>query len=243
MSLAHFLVANAAADGESVVLEDAEAKHARVRRVRRGEQIVVLDGGGWSAVAVVDSIGDRAVTARIVRTLPLRHGESPLDLTLAVALLKSDRFDWIVEKATELGVTRIRPFTSQYSLAEPSAARRKRWQQIAVSAAKQCGRTVAPEVHAPVPFGTVVRDYDGAKYLFAEGGAEATLTANEKPGTVSVLVGPEGGFTTEEREQAKSFGCRLVTLGPRILRAETAAIAALTLCQHAFGDLALLPAS
>jgi 16S rRNA (uracil1498-N3)-methyltransferase len=238
MSLPHFLVSRPTAEGASTELGAAEAKHARVRRVRRGEEVVVLDGGGWSAIAVVDSLTQRGVSVRIVRALPHRHGESPLDLTLAVALLKSDRFDWIVEKATELGVTRIRPFVSRHSLARPSAGRRDRWRQIALSAAKQCGRTVPPEVHSPVPFGSVVHELGGTKYLFAEGGGGTSLRAEESfPRRIGVLVGPEGGFTAEELNEAEKAGCRLLTLGPRILRAETAAIAAVALCQHVFGDL------
>jgi 16S rRNA (uracil1498-N3)-methyltransferase len=238
MSLARFLVADAAADGASIELEAAEAKHARVRRVRGGEEVVVFDGRGWSAVAVVETIGARNVTVRIQRTLPPRHAESSLDLTLAVALLKSDRFEWIIEKATEFGVTRIRPFTSRNSLAQPSSARRNRWQQIALSAAKQCGRTVPPQVHPPVPFRALLDELTGAKVLFAEGSGEPTLHVGKNLNEpVSILIGPEGGFTPQELDQARSANCRLVTLGPRILRAETAAIVAVALCQHTFGDL------
>jgi 16S rRNA (uracil1498-N3)-methyltransferase len=237
MSLPHFLVSRPTAEGASIELDAAEAKHARVRRVRRGEEVVVLDGRGWSASAVVDSMTQRGVTVRILRARPPRLGESPLDLTLAVALLKSDRFDWIVEKATEIGVTRIRPFVSHHSLARPSAGRRGRWGQIALSSAKQCGRTVPPEIHAPVPFEAVVHDVGGTKFLFAEEGRGSGLPRSETAATaVSVLIGPEGGFTTEEVQAAEAAGCRLASLGPRILRAETAAIAAVALCQHLFGD-------
>jgi 16S rRNA (uracil1498-N3)-methyltransferase len=238
MSLPRFLVGSAAADGASIELEAAEAKHARVRRVRRGEEVVVFDGRGWSAIAVVDTIGTRAVTVRIARTLPPRHAESSLDLTLAVAVLKSDRFDWVIEKATELGVTRIRPFTSRNSLAQPSSARRKRWQQIALAAAKQCGRAVPPQVHPPAPFRALLDELTGARILFAEGSGEPTLHAGKDlTEPVSILVGPEGGFAPQELDEATAAGCRLVTLGPRILRAETAAIVAVALCQQTFGDL------
>jgi 16S rRNA (uracil1498-N3)-methyltransferase len=238
MSVPHFLVTGPAADGASIELDRGEAKHARVRRLRRGEEVVVLDGRGWSAAAVIDTIDSRRVVVRIVRALPERRGESPLDLTLALALLKSDRFDWIVEKATELGVTRIRPFMTEHSLARPSTGRRDRWRQIALSAAKQCGRTVPPEIHPPVPFREALGDLDGVKYLFAEGGpGRAPLEANVAVASVSVIVGPEGGFTSEEVATASAADCQVVTLGPRILRAETAAITAVALCQHLFGDL------
>jgi 16S rRNA (uracil1498-N3)-methyltransferase len=239
MTLPHFLVPQPAREGSDVELDPAEAKHARVRRIRRGEEIVVLDGRGWSAFAVVDTVGARALRVRIVRERPERHGESSLDLTLAVALLKSDRFDWLIEKATELGVTRMRPFASRFSLARPSAARRERWRQIALAATKQCGRSVPPEVHPPVAFDAVLRQIGGTKYLFTEGTEIARRQPDEPipPQSVSILIGPEGGFTDEECSAAEAAGCRRISLGPRTLRAETAALAAVTLCQLVFGDL------
>lgn len=238
MSRPHFLLPRAVPDGASLELDAAEAKHARVRRVRPGEEVVVLDGSGWSAIGVVDSLAGRAVRVRVVSAQPHRQGESPLDLTLAVALLKSDRFDWLVEKATELGVTRIRPFASRYSLARPSGARRERWRQIALAAAKQCARTVPPEVHAPVGFQEVIRDLAGTKLLFAATSAAEGLPAQPAAGPIGVIIGPEGGFTADELNEARTAGCLLAGLGPRILRAETAAVSAVALCQHAFGDLA-----
>jgi 16S rRNA (uracil1498-N3)-methyltransferase len=238
MSRPHFLVSRATPEGASIDLELGEAKHARVRRVRRGEEVIVLDGLGWSALAEVDCVTQRSVLVRIVAARSPRHSESPLDLTLAVALLKSDRFDWLVEKATELGVTRIRPLTSRYSLGRPAAGRRERWRQIALAAAKQCGRTVPPDVHPPAAFEAVLRELAGTKVLFAEASAPTGLpTEQAATGRISILIGPEGGFTPEELKEAESAGCHLASLGPRILRAETAAIAAVTLCQYTLGDL------
>jgi 16S rRNA (uracil1498-N3)-methyltransferase len=240
MSLPRFVVERPVAPGESMELTGAEAKHARVRRLRSGDQVVVLDGSGWSALATID-LRRRAVAVRIVRVLPERAGESPLDLTLAVAVLKSDRFDWLIEKATELGVTRIRPFFSRYGLGHPSAARRRRWQQIALAATKQCGRTVPPEVQAPTELVTVVEELRGLRLLLAEHGEHPSLGerlpehGDVQP--ISVIIGPEGGFSPEELDSARAASCHLVSLGLRILRAETAAITAAAICQLVVGDL------
>lgn len=241
MSLPRFVLDRPVAPGESAELTDAEAKHARVRRLRSGDEIVVIDGSGWSALATIE-LGRSAVSVRIVRSLPERAGESSLDLTLAVAVLKSDRFDWMIEKATELGVTRIRPFFSRHSLGRPSAKRRTRWQQIALAATKQCGRSVPPAVQAPAELATVVEESPGLRLLLAEHGTHPSmhdhLGERRDAQPVTVIVGPEGGFSPEELESLQAASCRLVSLGPRILRAETAAITAVAICQLVGGDLA-----
>ena len=241
MSLPRFLIGRDVAEGERIELATEEAKHARVRRLRPGEPVVLFDGAGRSWLGVIDVCSRRAVEVVVTKRFPEREGESLLDLTLALAVLKSDRIDWVVEKTTELGVSRIRPFVSQHSLARPSAARQARWRQIALSAAKQCGRTVVPRVEAAVDWKVLLGEPSPCRLLFW-GTSEARpfgemAAVFPRPEQVTVIIGPEGGFAAAEIDAARSAGCDLIGLGPRILRAETAAVVAVALSQHLWGDL------
>jgi 16S rRNA (uracil1498-N3)-methyltransferase len=237
--LPRFLIDRPAEPGDAVPLPDDEARHLRVRRLAVGDPIALFDGAGRSYLARLESLSRAGAVARVTEALPARAGESALDLTLAVAALKADRIDWVVEKATELGVTRIQPFTSTHTLARPSPRRQERWRQIALGAAKQCGRASAPAIAAPLELAAVLALPAAARLLFAEDGSGSPLSglAFAEPSPLLAIVGAEGGFTADELAAARAGGCHLVGLGPRILRAETAAIAAVALCQARWGDL------
>jgi 16S rRNA (uracil1498-N3)-methyltransferase len=239
MSHPRLFVLRSVKPGERVELDREESKHARVRRIAAGELVEVLDGTGWSALATYEPTTRNAAAVRVTEILPVNHRESPLDLTLAIGVLKSDRFDWVIEKTTELGVTAIQPFESTHSLAHPSAARQQRWQQIALSAVKQCGRTVPPTIRPPVAWAEILAAQTPLRFLCSEHGQAEPLTQlarqSQQPPAVSIVVGPEGGFHPGEIESALAAGYRTVTLGERILRAETAAIAAVALCEELLG--------
>jgi 16S rRNA (uracil1498-N3)-methyltransferase len=237
--LPRFLIQTTAALGDRIGLPHDEAKHVRVRRLRPGEEVALFDGAGASYLARIEAVSRGAVTVEVTAIRPLREHESPLDLTLAVALLRSDRTEWLIEKASELGVTRLQPFASTHALGRPSPARQARWQQIAAAAAKQCGRSVVAQITPPVDFAAVLRQPCSARLLLAERGGRDDLLRLELGAVTSVqlIIGPEGGFTDAELDAARAAGCRLVDLGPRILRAETAALAALALVQARWGDL------
>jgi 16S rRNA (uracil1498-N3)-methyltransferase len=237
--LPRFLIDRPAALGDALSLRAEEAKHARVRRLGVGDLVALFDGAGHSYVARLEALSREAAVVRIIEALPERDGESPLALTLAIAALKSDRLDWVIEKATELGVARIQPFTSTHTLARPSRDRQGRWRQIALAAAKQCGRSAAPAIGEPTDFAAVLALPAAARILFAEDGSGASLTsiALAAPPSLLAIVGAEGGFSADEVTVARRTGCHLVGLGPRILRAETAAVAAVVLCQARWGDL------
>jgi len=227
--------------GEHVVLDAVEARHARVRRLTPGGNVIVFDGVGNSRLATVQRVSRQAVELRLLQALPFRSGESPLEVTLGLALLKAERLEYVIEKATELGVSRILPFASRYSLGRPSVARRSRWKHIAVSAAKQCARTVVPPIEEPVRFVEVLREPAPCRVLLWEG-AEPEQAADlarihPVPARVTLLIGPEGGFAADEVDAARAAGWRLISLGPRILRADTAAVAAVAVCQNLWGDL------
>lgn len=234
--LPRFVIAAPAAVGEVVTLADEEARHARVRRLAVGEAVALFDERGHSCVGEVTAVARDAIAVRVTAVRPPDENESRLDLTLAVGLLKADKLDWVIEKATELGVRRIQPFASEHTLAQPSAAKQARWQQIARSAAKQCGRSRVPAVAAPCALAAVLRS-GATRLLLAEHGDTVPFADVEAAGPLTLIVGAEGGFAASELAAAHAAGARLIGIGPRILRAETAAIAALALCQARWGDL------
>lgn len=237
--LPRFRIEPGAAVGEVLALPADEAKHARVRRLGIGDRVALFDGSGRSYVGRLESLSRGGASVRIDEALPESDAESSLALTLAVAPLKADRFEWVIEKATELGVTSIQPFHSAHSLARPSGDRQTRWRHIALAAAKQSGRSVAPQISAPLAFSELLALPAEARVLFAEDGSGTALTelALGAPTSLLAIVGAEGGFSGDELAAARGAGCHLAGLGPRILRAETAAIVAAALCQARWGDL------
>src|ERR1044072_503556 len=236
-------------DEKSVVLDKDETLHLRdVLRMHPGDEVFVFDVTGREfrcTVAAVDrNSSDLAIFSEVEPARP----ESPLNLSLAVALLKHEKFDLVVQKATELGVNPIIPVTSDRADVRPRAdeqagKRVSRWQRIALEAAKQSGRARVPEVTAPVSLADFTHHKAEADLalMFAERAGQSLGkicegVANPLASLVA-LVGPEGGWTDGEIETARESGWGIVTLGGRIMRAETAAIAVIALLQHRFGDL------
>jgi 16S rRNA (uracil1498-N3)-methyltransferase len=170
------------------------------------------------------------------------RAESPLTLTLAVAIAKGPKLDWVVEKATELGVSRVVPFTCERTVAagREFASRVNRWRRIAAAAAAQCGRTVCPQIDGVTDFSSIARQaprHDRSLLFWERRGAAWETRAVAAVRSVVVATGPEGGFSEAEVAQAQAAGFAISTFGPRILRAETAAVAAVALAQHRWGDL------
>lgn len=239
--LPRFLVTPEALCRERVMLEPAEAQHAHVRRLPPASKVIAFDGRGRSRLARVAHVFRHNVELELLEHLPDGEGESPLELTLAVGLLKGNKLDEVIERTTELGVDRIRPFTSRYSLARLSPARCARWQKIAASAAKLSGRTKIPHIDAPCDLPAVLREGGTCRLMFWEGaharGGRDLTDVKPAPSAVTLLVGPEGGFAPDEVDASRSAGFCLIGLGPRILRAETAAVVGVALCQQLWGDL------
>jgi 16S rRNA (uracil1498-N3)-methyltransferase len=223
---------------QSVTLSADEARHLReVLRLKPGDVVSVFDGAGKEFAAHVVQARREFAELELDEEITTARPESPLQITLAVALLKGEKFDLVVQKATELGVNKIVPLITRYAdikLRDQSDAAKRvaRWQRIALEAAKQSGRAVVPEVSLPVKFDSLL---DGSCVLFSESGGQALTRIDT--GSVTAIVGSEGGWSEEELEQARAAGAQIVTLGGRILRAETAAITAAALLQHRFGDL------
>jgi 16S rRNA (uracil1498-N3)-methyltransferase len=208
-----------------VVIHGPEAHHlGAVRRVRPGDAVRLFNGGGSEYPARVVEVTRRDVTVEVLAAeSPPR--ELPFSLHLAVALPRPDRAQFLVEKLTELGVTELTVLTTERSASSPREAKRDKLERYVVEASKQCGRNVLMRIHAPRPWAEFATGpLLPARRLFAHphaGGGPGLVGS----GDVVAAVGPEGGFTDQEAALAEGAGWRLVDLGPRILRVETAALA------------------
>jgi len=232
-------VPSALVDGPRVRITGGELRHVRTLRLGAGAHVCVFDEHGAEHEVRIERLGARAAEALILSSRHPRR-ESTLDLVLALALLKGAKMDLVVEKATELGVRRIAPFLCRHVMAH--GARTERWRRIAVAAAKQSSRTRVPVVDAPVPLDTLLATpWPGLRLLAWEEEQERSLGSLAPAAeAVVVAVGPEGGFAADEVDAARAHGFTTVSLGPRILRAETGAIVAAALCQQRWGDLGRL---
>ena len=224
----------------SVTLGADEARHLReVLRLKPGAEVTVFDGAGKEFHARVIQARREFAELELGPEIDAARPESPLRITLALALLKGEKFDLVVQKATELGVTNIVPMTTRHAdikLRDESDAHKRvtRWQRIALEAAKQSGRAAVPAIENPTSFSTVLASLNPC-LLFSE--REGNELPPVESNAVTTIIGSEGGWSDEELAEAGVAGAEIVTLGGRILRAETAAIAAVTLLQHRFGDL------
>ena len=234
----------------------ADAHHlAHAMRARSGERLLVTDSEGHSAEVQIAGFAAGKVLLRLVRCMEETH-EPPCCVELFQCLPKGDKMDFIVQKATELGAARLHPVMSRNAVVrydeKKARARAARWQKVAAEAAKQCGREKIPEIREIRPLAAVLRELaDGRigdasdsepelRLFFYEGEKRCGLqdilrqTAAQR---ILLLVGAEGGFAAEEAELSRAAGFLPVTLGPRILRAETAAVVSLALVQYEKGDL------
>ncbi len=228
------------APGASFDLPENAARHVAALRLRTGDRVVLFAGDGYEWRATLTAIGKRGVQVAVhERTEASR--ESPLAITLAQGICAADRMDLVLQKATELGVARIRPILTTRSIVRLSQERQEKreahWQNVVIAACEQCGRNTVPEV-APV---AGWRDFlaepagPGLRLLLSPQG-DATVRSLEVGAPVTLLIGPEGGLSEEERELAGLAGFRPVRFGPRILRTETAPLAAIAALQAMYGD-------
>jgi 16S rRNA (uracil1498-N3)-methyltransferase len=223
--------------GRTVALDGGQAHYlGKVMRVAEGDTVVLCDNatGEWSSEVV--AVGKRSIELE-VRAQLRERGQVP-DLWLCAALLKKDRFDWVLEKATELGVRRIQPVLTRRCVADKLKLERAR--AVTVEAAEQCARTALPELAEPVKLDALLRDWPTDRALFFAdelGGEPAAAAFAAHPGPAALLIGPEGGFDGAERDAIRALRqAEPITLGPRILRGETAAIAAAALWMGTQGD-------
>ena len=227
-----------------VVLPADAARHATgVLRLRAGAEVFLFDGSGGEYRAELTRVSRAEVRARPLQRREVRR-ESPLALELVQGISRGERMDLVVQKAVELGVSRIRPLLCERSVVRLDAARAdkrtRHWQAVAAGASEQCGRDRVPEVTAPLSFGEWLSaaPRDGLRLTLSPA-AGRTLAELPPPdaGKVTLVVGPEGGLAPGETEALAAAGFGPLRLGPRVLRTETAALAAITALQLRFGDL------
>jgi 16S rRNA (uracil1498-N3)-methyltransferase len=232
------------ADGR-VTFDAGESRHlARVLRLRPGDTVIATDGAGRDYTVRLESVGETATGTVIAEAAGV--AASPLAVTLIQGVPKGDKMEAIVRAATELGVARVRPALCERTIVRLEASRwrerARRWQRVAREAAKQCGRAVIPEVEPPRPLAewlALGEPADLALCLWESGGTPlaAVLAAVVAPRSVLLVIGPEGGLAAAEVEAARAHGLTVASLGPRILRTETAGPALVAIVQSRFGDL------
>lgn len=237
-------VPHSLAPGAGLVL-DPERSHyvSRVLRLRAGDDLVLFDGSGREHAGSVSSASREGVTVSVGAAREC-DVESPLAVRLIQGLSRGDRMDFVVQKATELGVQRITPVITEFSVVRLDAAKAEKrvehWTRIARSACEQCGRNRIPAIDPPQPFpGVLGPEAAGSARVVLHPGAAGTLSSLQVPASrIELLVGPEGGLSDGEIEQATAAGYLACSFGSRVLRTETAAIAALAVLQARYGDLA-----
>ena len=227
---------------KGAVIDGEDGRHiSRSLRKRIGEALTVSDGRGFDYDGEIEEISGDTVTVRLFRQYK-NESEPTLRVTLYPGMPKGDKLELVVQKSTEMGACGITPVLTDRSVSRPdaksAAKKQERLQRIALEAAKQSGRGAVPEIGAMMSFKEAVRSAKGTKILFYEGGGlplSKCLPADETE--VSVFIGPEGGFAPEEVEFAKENGVVTATLGPRILRTETAPLAALSILMYITGNM------
>ncbi len=216
-------IAEAPAIGATIAIRGEEFHHAvRVVRVREREPVELFDGRGFAASGIIESLASDHALVRV--EAPIESREPGVDITLAMAIIQLERFELVLQKATELGVRTIVPIETERVEIRPERYRGKmeRWEKIVFEATKQCGRAMIPTIEAPADFAAVMAR-PGAKVLFD---ADMEPTAKASSESVTLFIGPEGGWTERELALAREHGAAFQRLGPRRLRAETAAIVA-----------------
>lgn len=224
---------------EGVTLGQEETRHLKdVLRMTFGERITIFDGLGNEFLCEIVGTVKRQTSLKIIEQIPPKMPESNLDLTLAVSILKGDKFDLVIQKAVELGVNKFIPLQTKRCDVRLRNIDKKiiRWEKIIIGAAKQCGRAKLMTITQPFDFKELLKNSDEQAILFSERGGEAfsKLFVSNK---ITAIIGSEGGWEESELKLAKQNGVEIITFGGRILRAETAAISIPTILQHRFGDL------
>jgi 16S rRNA (uracil1498-N3)-methyltransferase len=238
MRLSRFFIDAPLSHGEHELPEAQSHYIGRVLRMTEGDAVQLFDGSGTEFPATLIEVGKKRVRVKIDESFA-GLTESSLLIHLGQGLSRGERMDWAIQKATELGVTQITPIISErceVRLKDERAEKRQlHWQQIAISACEQCGRSVVPVVNPPVTLTDWLKNTQADLKLVLHPVAEP-LVSHEKPASLAFLIGPEGGLNDAEVEQAKGAGFHAARLGPRVLRTETAPVVALSIAQQLWGD-------
>src|SRR4051794_10819177 len=233
-SLPRLFVRTPLGDGAQIELDSGQGNYlGNVMRLAVGAELLLFDGASGEWLARIASAGKKRMTLAVERRT--REPETIPDVWLAFAPVKRAQTDWLVEKATELGAARLLPVITQRTIAE--RVKLERLEAIAIEAAEQCGRTRIPQIVEPVDLRRFLDQLQPERnFYFADENGGDALASTLREGPAVILVGPEGGFTDEERELVRNSGAAAISLGPRILRAETAALASLSAYMALVGD-------
>jgi 16S rRNA (uracil1498-N3)-methyltransferase len=228
----------------SLVLEGPEAHHlAHVRRVNVGDEVTLFCGDGKEYRSQIVSIGKRDVELKVV-AIDQSNRELGFQLHIASALPKGDRLDILIEKLTELGATDFTPLLAERSVVIAKESQRERLERAVIEASKQCGRNVLMRIHAPIAFAKWCESADlPTNKWIAQPGGESIAAQQARCDGFAIAIGPEGGFTDQELATACSAGFRMVSLGPRILRVETAALVLAAVAYMKSPDVLSLPSA
>jgi 16S rRNA (uracil1498-N3)-methyltransferase len=245
-TLRRFFVPRGSIQARHVTLgPDLAHRLGRVLRLRAGDHVILTEGGAHEYEVQITAVSGNALTANVVAERQPPH-EPDVEITLYQSLIRANRFDFVLEKGTEIGVARFVPITTARTIVqgngEPSSARSERWTRLVTEAAEQCGRGRLPRIEAPMVLEDALRAATGLKLIPYEEERSQRLTAcvrglRARPQAVSLLIGPEGGFEESEVALARDEGWTPVSLGPRVMRSETAGIIAPALVLDALGEL------
>jgi 16S rRNA (uracil1498-N3)-methyltransferase len=224
-----------------VELEPEASRHvARVLRLGVGDTLCLFDGRGGEYPGEITAVGKRHVQVTTGALLQ-RECESALYIHLGIALSRGERMDWIVQKSTELGVTEITPLSTEYTGVKLASDRAEKkvhhWQQVAISACEQCGRNRPPVIYSPQTLEHWLTSTDAERKFVLHHRAVAVDATGATPKDIALLVGPEGGLSDGEIQAAEQTGFTALRLGPRVLRTETAPLAAIAILQARWGDM------
>lgn len=226
--------------GEVALGKDAARHLVTVLRLKAGDRVVLFNGAGGEFPGEILDAAPKSVTVRLAEWEPVDR-ESPLVTRLGVGISRGDRFDWVLQKATELGVSEIFPLYTERTEVKLKGDREEKkqrhWQQVIVSACEQCGRNRLPRLHEPRSLHDWF-DVSADIRLLLHHRSDVTLRSlgDERPVSVALLIGPEGGLSNDEIERGLAAGFQSLTLGPRVFRTETAPLVALSLLQGLWGD-------
>ncbi|MEL6301256.1 MAG: 16S rRNA (uracil(1498)-N(3))-methyltransferase [Pseudomonadota bacterium] len=230
-------------DAEHALSQEQAHYIGRVLRARIGDTLELFDGQGHSTTAEVRTLGKREAIV-LTSSVVFADDRSPVSTTLLQCLSRSHKIDLVVQKAVELGVDHVVPITSERSLMRldeaGGAQKQAHWMKVAIAACQQCGRRFLPTISTPLSLDAALREIRAEQRLVATPGASHTLTSKLEqpaPADAAILVGPEGGFSSDEIDAAVAAGWVRVSAGRRVMRTETAAISLLSIIQHRWGDL------
>ncbi len=227
---------------DSLIL-DSDLSHyiGRVLRMKVGQQLFLFDGMGYEVLAeITEFISKQSVSVSVIEIVP-NSKESPLYIHLGQSISKGDRMEFTIQKSVELGVAEITPIWAERCEVKLKGERLTKkvehWQSIAASACEQCGRNVVPKINSPMSLDQWLEERNEEIKITLHHRANADLRTIKAPTNAALLIGPEGGLTEREIKESESSGFKSITLGPRVLRTETASLAVLSLMQYQWGDL------